>query len=111
MKKIAIQGIQGSNHHIVAKKHYNNEIFINECLSFDALTDSLLQKESDEAVMAIENTIAGSIIPNYALIDKYNLNREFGWPVSCFRFVIGVCIFRGHWVPNKGIVKPPTSIF
>ncbi|HBI40308.1 MAG TPA: prephenate dehydratase [Tenacibaculum sp.] len=74
MKKIAIQGIQGSNHHIAAKKHYNNEIFINECLSFDALTDSLLQKESDEAVMAIENTIAGSIIPNYALIDKYNLN-------------------------------------
>ncbi|CAL2095297.1 prephenate dehydratase [Tenacibaculum sp. 190524A02b] len=74
MKKIAIQGIQGSNHHIVAENFYGKNIQLNECLSFDILTDSLLSKSSDEAVMAIENTIAGSIIPNYALIDKYNLH-------------------------------------
>ncbi|SED12929.1 prephenate dehydratase [Tenacibaculum sp. MAR_2009_124] len=74
MKKIAIQGIQGSNHHIVAQKYYSDNIQLNECLSFDSLTDSLLKNDSDEAIMAIENTIAGSIIPNYALIDKYNLH-------------------------------------
>ncbi len=74
MKKIAIQGIKGSNHHIVALNYYNDEIMLDECLSFDALTDSLLAQESKQAIMAIENTIAGSIIPNYALIDKNNLH-------------------------------------
>ena len=74
MKKIAIQGIQGSNHHIVANNYYGKNIKLNECLSFDVLVDSLLNLESEQAVMALENTIAGSIIPNYALIDKYNLH-------------------------------------
>ncbi len=74
MKNIAIQGIQGSNHHIVAKNYYGEKIQLNECLSFDILADKLLNSSSEEAVMAIENTIAGSIIPNYALIDKHNLH-------------------------------------
>ncbi|WP_299677539.1 prephenate dehydratase [uncultured Tenacibaculum sp.] len=74
MKKIAIQGIEGSNHHIVADKFYQEDISLEKCLSFDALVESLTSKKSEQAVMAIENTIAGSIIPNYALIDKYNLH-------------------------------------
>lgn len=74
MKKIAIQGIQGSNHHIVANNYYDTNIQIDECLSFDSLVDSLLSEESEQGIMAIENTIAGSIIPNYALIDKNNLH-------------------------------------
>ena len=74
MKKIAIQGIEGSNHHIVATQFFDKQIILKECLSFDTLVDSLLNNESDQAIMAIENTIAGSIIPNYALIDKNNLH-------------------------------------
>ena len=74
MKKIAIQGIEGSNHHIVATQFFDKQIILKECLSFDILVDSLLTNESDQAIMAIENTIAGSIIPNYALIDKNNLH-------------------------------------
>ncbi len=74
MKKIAIQGIEGSNHHIVVEKFYDDKVEINECLSFDTLIDSLLNKKSEQAVMAIENTIAGSIIPNYALIDYNNIH-------------------------------------
>ena len=73
MNKIGIQGIKGSNHHIVALNYYNDEVLLNECLSFDELVDSLLTQKSEQAIMAIENTIAGSIIPNYALIDKYDL--------------------------------------
>jgi prephenate dehydratase len=42
-------------------------------LSFEELVDSLLSGRT-EAVMAIENSIAGPIIPNYALIDKHNLH-------------------------------------
>ena len=73
-KKIAIQGIKGSFHHQVAKEYFHDNISVHECLSFDSLVDSLLDKTCDQAVMAIENSIAGSIIPNYALIDKNHLH-------------------------------------
>ncbi|GGG95883.1 prephenate dehydratase [Polaribacter pacificus] len=72
-KKIAIQGAEGSNHHKVAYDYYGANIAIVECMSFDALVAALLDNTCDEAVMALENTIAGSIIPNYALIDQNNL--------------------------------------
>ena len=73
-KTIAIQGAEGSNHHKVARDFYGTSIQLKECMSFDELVDRLLDGSADLGVMALENTIAGSIIPNYALIDKYNLN-------------------------------------
>jgi len=72
--KIAIQGIKGSFHHQVVKEYFAENVAIDECLSFEELVDSLLSGKSDQAVMAIENSIAGPIIPNYALIDKNNLH-------------------------------------
>jgi len=72
--KIAIQGIKGSFHHQVVKEYFSENVEIDECLSFEELVDSLLSGKSDQAVMAIENSIAGPIIPNYALIDKNNLH-------------------------------------
>ncbi len=72
--KIAIQGIKGSFHHQVAQDYYYQNVEVDECLSFEELVDSLLLGKSDQAVMAIENSIAGPIIPNYALIDKNNLH-------------------------------------
>jgi prephenate dehydratase len=73
-KIIAIQGAEGSNHHKVALDFYGKSIQLEECMSFDVLVESLLNKTADFGIMALENTIAGSIIPNYALIDKYNLH-------------------------------------
>ena len=72
--KIAIQGIKGSFHHQVAQEYFHQNVSVNECLSFEALVDSLLDDKSQLAVMAIENSIVGSIIPNYALIDKNHLH-------------------------------------
>lgn len=72
--RIAIQGIKGSFHHQVAQEYYCQNIEVDECLSFEELVDSLLSEKSSQAVMAIENSIAGPIIPNYALIDKNNLH-------------------------------------
>lgn len=43
-------------------------------MSFDVLVASLLSGAATHGVMALENTIAGSIIPNYALIDTNNLH-------------------------------------
>ena len=71
---IGIQGITGSFHHQVAQEYFNQAVVVDECLSFEELVDNLLSGKSDQAVMAIENSIAGPIIPNYALIDKNNLH-------------------------------------
>jgi prephenate dehydratase len=72
--KVAIQGIKGSFHHQVAQEYFGEKVQVDECLSFDELVDSILSGKTDQAVMAIENSIAGPIIPNYALIDKNNLH-------------------------------------
>jgi prephenate dehydratase len=72
--RIAIQGIKGSFHHQVAQDYFYQNVAVDECLSFEELVASLMTGKSDQAVMAIENSIAGPIIPNYALIDKNNLH-------------------------------------
>ncbi|MBC3847461.1 prephenate dehydratase [Winogradskyella echinorum] len=73
-KPIAIQGIKGSFHHEVAQLYFNEKAEVVECMSFDGTVDSLLKGDTDFIVMALENSIAGSIIPNYALIDTHNLS-------------------------------------
>ncbi len=74
IKSVAIQGIKGSFHHIVSQQYFDNGVAIEECLTFDKVVDCLLNKTCDAAVMAIENSIAGSILPNYALIDNHHLH-------------------------------------
>ena len=74
IKSVAIQGVIGSFHHIVSQQYFEKQISIKECLTFDGVVDSLVTKECDAAIMAIENSIAGSIIPNYALIDNHHLH-------------------------------------
>ncbi|MFD2568692.1 prephenate dehydratase [Pseudotenacibaculum haliotis] len=70
-KRVAIQGVRGSNHYSVARDYFGDEAEIHEFLSFDGLVECLTLGNCDYGIMALENTIAGSIIPNYALID-YN---------------------------------------
>lgn len=74
--KVAIQGIKGSFHHIVANQFFGQSIDLVECMSFSEIPTLLINKDVDSAVMAIENSIAGAILPNYALIDEYELNIE-----------------------------------
>ncbi|PTX44282.1 prephenate dehydratase [Christiangramia gaetbulicola] len=73
-KKVGIQGIKGSFHHLVAMDYYHKDVEVMEHMSFHELAQKLAAKETDVAVMAIENSIAGSILPNYALMDEYNLS-------------------------------------
>ena len=73
-KNIGIQGIKGSFHHIVANNFFGKEIHLAEFLSFEEMIYNLNNGKIDYAVMAIENSTAGSIIPNYALIDEYDIS-------------------------------------
>ncbi len=72
--RVAIQGIVGSFHHQVAMEALDCPFDISECLSFDEVADALHHGDCDMAVMALENSIAGSILPNYALIDTYGFS-------------------------------------
>lgn len=74
IKAVAIQGVKGSFHHIVSQQYLDENVLVDECMTFDAVIDSILNGKSDAAIMAIENSIAGSIIPNYALIDSHDLH-------------------------------------
>ena len=72
--KIAIQGIESSFHDMAVKKMFpNDEIELVKCNSFEKVTASINNLNADFGVLAIENTIAGSILPNYNLIDTSNL--------------------------------------
>lgn len=71
--KVAIQGIESSFHHQAVQKLFpNEEITILNCDSFEKVTTAVNNSNADFGVIAIENTIVGSILPNYGLIDTGN---------------------------------------
>lgn len=78
-KKIAIQGIEGSNHYQVAQRFMEGEDELICCGSFNQLVAHVVKSDVDFGIMAIENSIAGSILPNYDLISHHQLaiNAEY----------------------------------
>src|ERR1700743_1231958 len=73
--RVAIQGIRASFHEEAAFKFFGEDIHTIECNSFNQTFESLQKGDADFVVMAIENSIAGSILPNYSLLLSY------GFPV------------------------------
>lgn len=68
-KRVAIQGIEGSYHAIAARRYYRNEpIEILGCRTFQEVASRVRDDETLEGVIAIENTIAGSLLRNHELI-------------------------------------------
>ncbi|MEY4279132.1 MAG: hypothetical protein RL377_1136 [Bacteroidota bacterium] len=73
-KKVTIQGYEGSFHQVAARHFYGKEVEVITCDTFrEVVKIGSDPKQSDGAVMAIENSIAGSILPNYNLLQKSNL--------------------------------------
>ena len=72
--RVAIQGIATSFHEVAAVNYFAEPIDTIECLSFHQLCESLESGSSEYAVMAIENSIAGSILPNYFLLQSYHFS-------------------------------------
>lgn len=73
-KKVAIQGIAASFHEVAAMTYFDDTIDAVECLTFHSLCETLKNGKADFAVMAIENSIAGSILPNYFLLQEYHFS-------------------------------------
>jgi len=76
MKRIAVQGVKGCFHEQAARlfyeKHENIVPEIIECATFEDLYRSMGENTADAAVMAIENTVSGGLLPNFELLRKYD---------------------------------------
>ncbi len=71
---IAIQGFEGSFHQVAARHFFGKQVDVIPCTTFRQLIRVASQKnESAGGIMAIENSIAGSILPNYNLLQKSSL--------------------------------------
>ena len=75
-RKIAIQGVKGCFHEQAARLFYDgfgcSSPEIVECALFDDLYKSMDGARADAAVMAIENTVSGGLLPNFELLRKYD---------------------------------------
>lgn len=75
-EKIIIQGYEGSFHDLAAQEYFGDQISLVPAASFNELGQEFAQDESiDYGIMAIENSIAGTILPNYRIL------REKGFQV------------------------------
>lgn len=71
---IAIQGYEGSFHQEATRQFFGKDAKVIPCATFrDVVKIASNKKESDGGVMAIENSIAGSILANYNLLQKSSL--------------------------------------
>ncbi len=73
-KRISIQGFEGSFHQMAARQFFGNDVEVICCSTFRDVIKIASDKDlSEGGIMAIENSIAGSILPNYNLLQKSNL--------------------------------------
>lgn len=72
--RVSIQGYEGSFHQVAAQLFFGKDTEVIPCATFkEVVKIAANKKESNGGVMAIENSIAGSILPNYNLLQKSNL--------------------------------------
>ena len=86
MTRIAIQGYRGCFHEQAAREFYSGmdeEVGIVECPTFECLFKALSEGKADAAVMAIENTISGGLLPNFELLraNPYKIKGEVYIPI------------------------------
>ena len=75
IKTVSIQGVRGAFHEIAAREYFRDDaIDIYECNTFKEVVTSVKSGISGFGIMAIENSIAGSILPNYRIIRESGLN-------------------------------------
>lgn len=74
MKRVAIQGGLGAYHCIAAESFFEGEeVEIIACVNFKDIFTAIKKDSNVVGIMAIENTIAGSLLPNYELLKEHKL--------------------------------------
>lgn len=74
IKHVAIQGWPGANHDIAARAYFNdNPVNIVPCLTFNELFDKVIENPNLLGIVAIENTLVGSLLSNHTLLKASGL--------------------------------------
>lgn len=74
VKRVAIQGVAGANHEIAAREFFEGyDVEIVPCITFEELFNRVRQDRSLYGIVAIENTLVGSIQSNYTLLKDSGL--------------------------------------
>jgi prephenate dehydratase len=83
-EKVSIQGFEGSFHELAARQFFGKQVQVQPCATFHEVVHAAVSGVADAGVMAIENSIAGSILPNYTLLQKSGLRivGEVYLPIS-----------------------------
>lgn len=67
---VAIQGFQGSFHEVAARRYFGQAPALKYCATFGEVVAQVADGRADAALMAMENSLAGSILPNYLLLER-----------------------------------------
>ncbi len=70
---VAIQGFKGSFHEVAARHYFGAAPALNFCATFGEVVSQVADGRAEVALMAMENSLAGSILPNYLLLERAEL--------------------------------------
>jgi prephenate dehydratase len=72
---IGIQGVKAAFHDVAARQYFDTDkIELSEFRDFRSMSQAVATGNVDYGMMAIENTLAGSLLPNYGLLEEFDLN-------------------------------------
>ena len=107
-QKVAIQGAYGSFHHIAARNHFGTDIELICCDTFEGVFNAMREDDSVMGLMAIENTIAGSLLHNYELMreNKCTIVGEHKLRIEhCI-----ACLPNEGWADLKEVNSHPVAL-
>lgn len=104
--KIAIQGIAGSFHEQAALEYFKDtELEFIECRNFHAVFEAVKNGKADHGVVAVENSLHGSISPVYRLLAQENL-----WVHGEVRLHISMCLIGKKQMELVELNQPQTTV-
>jgi len=109
-QKIANEGFEGSFHHQTTHYYFGEDMELLRCDSFYKMERALVHDDGvDAAVMAIENSLAGSISPNFSLPKKADLQITGRAYLCISRHLLA---FRGIEIEDRRVVDPhPMTLY
>ncbi len=109
MKRIAIQGVEGSYHDMAAHRYFENEdIELICCATFEELFEQMARDTKVIGMMAIENTIAGSLLHNYELLRESGLSIVGELKLRISHSIM--CLPEDNWEDIKEVNSHPVAL-
>ncbi|MBR3093654.1 MAG: prephenate dehydratase [Bacteroidaceae bacterium] len=109
MRKVAIQGIMGSYHDIAAHKYFGNEeIELVCCETFEDVFKEMRDDSNVIGMIAIENTIAGSLLHNYELLRDSGMSIVGEHKLRISHSIL--CLPEDDWADIKEVNSHPVAL-